>query len=84
MFTQYTPPVDWHYLAATPAGRAALAIYERVIAVQDQEGLLLTRQRQVTVDMPEGPYAMVSARDTAYWFPDGRCGPWPPIADRQG
>jgi hypothetical protein len=73
------PPMDWDYLAARPAGRAALLINQQVLAAQGTTGTLAMQHRQ-TIDATTG----VSAK--AYWSPDGRCGAmtWvPPFHQRR-
>lgn len=63
--TGHVPHLDWDYLAASPAGKAALTISEQVTRVQGPGGPLATAARQVS--SPRG-------FDTAYWSPDGRTG----------
>jgi hypothetical protein len=63
----YVPVLDWDYLARTPQGQAATAIYNQALAVQGPHGPLATQARQVTARSP-------GALDTAYWSPDGGIG----------
>jgi len=63
----YVPVLDWDYLAQTPQGKAATAIYNQALAVQGPHGPLATHARQRTARSP-------GASETAYWSPDGELG----------
>jgi hypothetical protein len=63
----YVPVLDWDYLAQTPQGQAATAIYNQALAVQGPHGPLATQARQRTARSP-------GALQTAYWSPDGGIG----------
>jgi hypothetical protein len=63
----YVPALDWDYLAQTPQGKAATAIYSHALAVQGPHGPLATHARQRTARSP-------GASETAYWSPDGELG----------
>jgi hypothetical protein len=66
--TAWVPPLDWLEIYLTPAGDAAKQIYDRTIEVQGPDGLLATRQSQVTGSPSSG-------FETAFWSPDRRIGP---------
>ena len=61
------PVLDWDYLAETPLGQAATAIYNQALTVQGPQGRLATQARQRTARSP-------GASETAYWSPDGVIG----------
>jgi hypothetical protein len=63
----YVPVLDWDYLAETPPGQAATAIYNQALTVQGPHGPLATQARQRTARSP-------GASETAYWSPDGVIG----------
>ncbi|MEO7060356.1 MAG: hypothetical protein ABI083_11590 [Lapillicoccus sp.] len=60
------PELDWDWVADSPAGKAALEIRGRVLAVQGPTGPLASLRREVTAD---------AGMDTAWWSPDGAIGP---------
>jgi len=63
----YVPVLDWDYLAQTPQGQAARAIYNQALTVQGPHGPLATQARQRTARSP-------GSFETAYWSPDGGIG----------
>lgn len=66
----YVLAMDSTFLAGTPAGRVATTIFERACEVQGPNGPLITHAYQVTAPSRGGLH-------TAYWSPDGPCGPLP-------
>lgn len=63
------PAVDWDYVAGSPAGRAAIAVAERVSAVQGPRGPWATMHRETA--------ATGRGVETAFWSPTGASGPLP-------
>lgn len=63
----YVPVLDWDYLAQTPQGQAATAIYNQALTVQGPHGPLAAQARQRTARSS-------GASETAYWSPDGVIG----------
>jgi hypothetical protein len=61
------PVLDWDYLAQTPQGQAATAIYNQSLTVQGPHGPLATQARRRTARSP-------GAMETAYWSTDGGIG----------
>jgi hypothetical protein len=63
----YVPVLDWDYLAQTPQGQAATAIYNQALIVQGPHGPLATQARQSAARSP-------GSFETAYWSPNGAIG----------
>jgi hypothetical protein len=61
------PPLDWDYVASSPAGRAAMQIGRRVLAVQGPTGAWRTEQRERRAARPDTLH-------TAFWSPSGDIG----------